>query len=195
MPKVVRTFLGEAQADRGVEHRAHVLEGARADRTTEGLEFRKDLFDGIEVGAVRREESERRADTFNREPDRRMFVDGQVVEDDDIAGPERRREDLIDIRAEGGLIDGAIEDSRGGEGGGAQRRDHRVGLPMPTRRVIGEAVPAGAPSIPAEQIGRDAGLIDKHEVLRVLPGPQFHPAAARRRDIRTTLLVGVYRFF
>jgi hypothetical protein len=38
-----------------------------------------------------------------------LLVDGQVAEDDDIAGPECGHEDLLDIREKTGVIDEAIK--------------------------------------------------------------------------------------
>ena len=50
------------------------------------LDLGEGLFDGIEVGAVGRQEPEPGADGFDRVADALGFVTSQVVHDDDVAG-------------------------------------------------------------------------------------------------------------
>jgi hypothetical protein len=61
--------------------------------------------------------------------------------------------------------------------------------------VITEAGATQAATVPAEQIRRHAAFIQKNILRHVaerLPAPPLTPS---RRDVRPTLLVGVYRFF
>ena len=122
-------------------------------------------------------------------------MDGEVVEHDDVAGPQRRDEDLLDIGAELSDVDRAVEDGRGGEPVEPQRRDHRVRLPMAAGRVIVEARAAGTAAIPPQQIGRDAAFIEKDVLPDIAQRLPVAPVAPGRRDIRPALFVGVYRFF
>jgi hypothetical protein len=62
-------------------------------------------------------------------------------------------------------------------------------------RVIPNAQAARAARVAANQIRRDARLIDKNVLCRVVQGLRLVPLASRGRDIRPTLFVGVYRFF
>ncbi len=61
-------------------------------------------------------ETEVGADLFNRPADRRALVTRQVVHDDDVAGGERRRQDLLDVCEEAGAIDWPIKHGGGGSG-------------------------------------------------------------------------------
>ena len=51
-----------------------------------------------------------RARLLDRDPDLRLFVPGEVVEHDDIAGPQCGDQHLFDIGEETRTIDGSIED-------------------------------------------------------------------------------------
>jgi hypothetical protein len=66
---------------------------------------------------------------------------------------------------------------------------------MATWRVVMQARPAGAPTVPAEEIGGDAALIKKHVLRGIVHGQAAAPPAALRRDVSATLLVGVNGFF
>ncbi len=90
-----------------------------------------------------------RAGLLDRGTNLGLLVGGEIVEDDHITRPERGHEDLLHIGAERDAVDRAVEHRRGGHLGGAQRRDHRVGLPMATGRVIRNARAAEATSVPA----------------------------------------------
>jgi hypothetical protein len=70
-----------------------------------------------------------------------------------------------------------------------------VSLPMPARRVVAQAGAAQTPSVPAQQVGRDAAFIQEDILLRIAerqPGP---PAAPFSDDVGPPLFVGVYGFF
>ena len=73
------------------------------------LELGEDLLDGIEVRAVGWQEHQARSARFDRFPHAGHLVAAQVVGDDDIAGREGGREELLDIGTEAVSIDGAIE--------------------------------------------------------------------------------------
>jgi hypothetical protein len=191
----VGTLVRGEESERGREELTDVLEGARPHRAEEGFEFGEGLFDRIEIGAVGREKADEGADAFDRRADLRLFVDGEIVEYDDIAGPERRHEHLVDVGEKRGIVDRAIEDGRRREALQAQARDHRTRLPVPARRVIAEAQAARAPAIPPDQIGGHATFVQKHVVPRVGQGLPLAPPAPFSGDVRPALFVRVYRFF
>lgn len=172
-----------------------MVEIARSRRAHEGLQFRKGQFDWIEVGTVGREKAEPRTDGFDRRLHLGLFVHREVVEDDHIAWPERRHEDLLDIGEKRRVVDGPIKDGGRREAVDAQARNHCVGLPMATRRVIAQAHAARTAPIAAQEIGGDAGLVDEDVGARVVQRLRVLPAATRRGDIRPALFVGVYGFF
>ena len=122
-------------------------------------------------------------------------MEGEVVEHDDIAAAEGRREHLLDVGEEAGIIEGPVENRGGRQPVGGERSHDRVQLPCATRGEISYALPAGTAAIPTEQIRRDAALIEKDIAARVPEGLAELPAPSGRGDIRASLFVGVCRFF
>jgi hypothetical protein len=116
--------------------RCDTIECSGSRRPEERLEFGERLFDRIEVGTIRRQKPNVCADGFNRGANLRLFVHGEVIEDDDIAGAERRHQDLFDVGEKAHIVDGAIEYRRGAEPLDRQRRDRRRRFPMTTGGVV-----------------------------------------------------------
>jgi hypothetical protein len=50
-----------------------------------------------------------RPEAFDRGPDRRLLMHGEVIEYDDVAWSQRGHQDLFDIRQETRRVDGAIK--------------------------------------------------------------------------------------
>ena len=94
-------------------------------------------------------------------------MDGEVIEDHDVAWPERRHEHLLDVGQKRRLVEGAIEHGGGVETIPAECCDDRVRLPMPAGRVIAEPQATGAAAIASEQVGGDAGLVEKDVVAGI----------------------------
>jgi len=136
MADVVRAFSGGEELEGDGHQGQDLIEVPRPGRAQERLQFGEYELDRIEIGTVGRQESELHADRFDRRPNLGLFVDGQVVEDDDITWPEDGHQDLLDIRAKTVRIDRAIKDSRRGDGIDTQGGNDRAGFPMTARRVI-----------------------------------------------------------
>lgn len=66
----------------------------RSALSFENMRARPIDLDGIEIGAVRWEEPEFGVVALDDLPDGGALVTGQVVHDDDVAGPQGRREDV-----------------------------------------------------------------------------------------------------
>lgn len=139
MPDVVRALVGREEPEGRRHQRADVVERARTRGAEERLEFGEGEFDGIEVRAVRREKSQARTGLLNRRAHLGLFVGGEIVEHDNIARAQRGHQDLLDVGAEGVIVDRPIEHRRRGQFRGAERSDHRVCLPVAARRVIPNA--------------------------------------------------------
>ena len=83
--------------------------GARFGFSQPIFEFREDLLDRVEVRGVFREEDEASSDVADRLPHGLAFVRAEIVEDHDIAGLQRRDEELFDIGVEALAVDGPVE--------------------------------------------------------------------------------------
>lgn len=172
-----------------------MIEGARAGRAEERLQFGEREFDRIEVWTVGRQKAEVRAGVLNRRPHLGLFVGGEIVEDDDIPRSERRHQDLLDIGAEREGIDGAVKHGRRRQLRRAERRDHRVGLPVAAGCVIRDARASRTAGIAAKQVRGDTRFIDEDILAGIVKWEPIPPTTTSGGDIRTPLFVGVYGFF
>ena len=129
MADEVRAFLRCKKPHRGRHQRDDLGKAARASGAKERFEFRKRELDRIEVGTVRRQESHVGARALDRGLGLRLFVHGEIIEDDHIPGPQRRDEHLLDVGEEGRIVDGTIEDRRRVPAVPPEGRDPRVRLP------------------------------------------------------------------
>ena len=83
-----------------------------AAKRQEGLELCEGLFDGIEIGAVRRQILQGSADSFNGFAHAGNFMGRQIVHNHHITGRQGRRELLLDISHKGIAIHRAIKNQR-----------------------------------------------------------------------------------
>lgn len=195
MSKVVaalgRLVARHGGADRGPQD----LPRATARLPQDRLQLRKRQFNRIEIGTVFRQKPELGADVLNRPSDRWTLMTGQVVHDDDVAGGERRRQDLLDVREEARAIDRTIKHGGRGEAGDAQRAEKGGRVPAPIRRVVGDAGAVEAATIAANQICPDATFIEKHEARRIERRRRGVPGGPREDDVSAIVFRRADRFF
>jgi hypothetical protein len=80
----------------------------------EGFEFGEDLLDRIEIRAIGREKEEARSSSLNRLCHAPYLVASQVVHDDDVSGPQRGSEALLDVSSEDLPVDRPVDYQRSG---------------------------------------------------------------------------------
>jgi hypothetical protein len=192
---VVPTFRRREERERRGDKRRDVIEAARAGGTEEGFQFRERVFDRIEVRTVGRQKSDLRAGGFDDRAHFWLFVDGEIVQHNDIASPERRDEHLLHVGAKAGLVDRSIKHRRRRDPVGPQGGDDRVRLPMAAGCVIAQPHAAETAPVSAQQIGRHATLIDKDVLPRVVQWQPVAPVAPLSGDVGAPLFGGVDRFF
>jgi len=172
-----------------------VVDGAGGGLGEEGLELGEGHLDGVEVGAVGRQEAQLGAGGLDGAAHRDGLVGRQVVHNHDVARGQGRRQDLFDIGHEGGAVHGAVEHHGRGHAIQAQRTHEGRGLPVPVghRRPAPLAAPR-APVAP-RHLGRGAGLVDEDQALGVQLGLRLEPGPAASQHVRALLLAGVRGFF
>jgi len=106
------------------------------------LELGDCLFDRIEVGGVWGQIAQRCPLCFDRLVDASNLVAQEIVHDNDIAGLQRRREDLLDIGEEAIAVDRTIEDGRGGDAIPPQSGDEGRRFPVPPRNFCEQTLTA-----------------------------------------------------
>jgi hypothetical protein len=192
---VVPTLGRREKRERGSRERSDVVEAARSRGTQERFQFRERHLDRIEVGTVGRQKSDLRAGSFDGRAHVWLFVDGEIVEYNDIASPKCRGQHLLHVGKKTVVVDGPIEHGRRRDPVGPQRGDNRVRLPMTAGCVIAYAHAATTAAVAAQQIGRDAAFIEKDVLPGIAQRQPVAPAAPLSDDVRAPLFVGVYRFF
>jgi len=195
MPHEIAALRRGEELERRGDQCAHLIEGSGTRGAQKRFQLRKCEFDRVEIGTVGRQKPDLGSRGLDRQTHDRLFVRGEVVQDDDIAGAQRGDEDLVDVRGECGVVDRAVKHGGRRESVRSKRGDHRVGLPVAARRVITETRADGTSAVAAQQIRRHAAFIEKQIVAGIaerLPGP---PLPARGGNVRPALFVGVYRFF
>ena len=195
MSKVVAALGRRVARHGGADRVPQDLPRATARLPQDRLQLRKRQFNRIEIGTVFRQKPELGADVLNGPPDRWTLVTGQIVHDDDVAGGERRRQDLFDVGEEARAIDGAIKHGGRGKAGDAQRAEKRRRVPAPIWRVVGDAGAVETAAVAPNQIRTDATFIEKDEARGIEGGRRGKPGYPREDDVSAIVFRCAYRFF
>ena len=150
MPDKIQALARREELQRDRHELDDLVEAARSRGPEERLQLRERLFDGIEIRAIRGKKPQVRATTFDRGLHLRLLVHREVIEDDDVAGPEGRHQDLLDVRKKRRIVERSIEDRRRVEAVNTQCGHHGVGLPVAIRRVVAQPDSARAATVPTD---------------------------------------------
>src|SRR5690606_31555183 len=137
--------------------------------------LREDLLDGVEIRRVGRQERELCARVEDGFADGARSMAAEVVEYDDVARPQRRHQELLDVATEYRSVDRSVDDA-----GLCQRVDpksckEREGAPASVGREAEQALALLAPAAKRRHVGLDPSLVDEDQTagiemaLRALP--------------------------
>ena len=176
-----------------VEHLTDFLpEGvdvARGGLTKQRFEFGEELFDGVQVGRIRRQVEQRglrRRESFFHSS---HLVAAEVVEDHDVPGLQGGAQKLLHPSQEQFAIHGPVGDQGRRQLIVPQTRQKRGRLPIAIGGRCDAALSAG------RQVGRGPGFIDEHELSYVQVRLSRAPGAPRHLHVLALLLAGVQSFF
>ena len=159
------------------------------------LELGKSLFDGIEVGAVGRQEEEPGAGGADRLAHGLAFVAAEIVEDDDVTGWEGRNQELLDLGQELLAVDWAPEETRCIDPVMTQGGEEGERAPTAMRRLADQPVAARTPAAQGGHVGLGPGLVDKNQTPGIDARLAGLPLQAAPGDIRAVLLSRERSFF
>ena len=175
--------------------RANVVNGSRGSLTQQMLELGKDLFDGVEVGRVFRQEEQLGAGCTDEPTNGFALVAAEIVHDDDVVGAKRRDEDFLDIGLKALAVDRPVKKPRGIDPVMAQRSQKCRRLPVTVRNFGFEPDAERRPSSQRRHVGLGPGLVDEDQALRrylvLIPDPLRPPP----RDVGTVAFASHYGFF
>ena len=159
------------------------------------FKFGESQFNGIEIGAVRRQVAEANSSSRKQLADVMDFVGGEIVEDERVTLAQLRTEHLLKISREHLSIDGAFDQKWRLDAFMAQGRNEGGALPVAVRDGADTTLAYRAAAMVAGHLGVQAGFINKHQLadipVRLLPSP-MPPGGF---NVRPILLGGARRFF
>ena len=159
------------------------------------LEFGKGQFNGIEVGAVRRQVADANPSSRKQPTDVLDFMGGEVVEDERVALAQLWTEHLLQINRENLGIDRAFDQKGCFDAFMAQGRNEGGTLPVAVRDGTDTTLAHQAATMVAGHLGVQAGFINKHQLADIPAGLLRSPKPPGGFDIRPILLGGARRFF
>lgn len=171
------------------------FDGSFLGFSDEGFEFGEHHLDGIEIGAIRRQEEQMGPGLADGLAGGLSFVASQIIEDNDVTGLQGWCQGLLHPGGEGRSIDGAIEDQGSDDPVMAQARQKGQSFPMAVGNLGEQGFPTRTPTAQARHIGLDPGLVDKDQAGGIKPMLMGFPAVAQPRHSRPILLLGHQRFF
>lgn len=169
--------------------------GALCGLTHQVFELGEDLLDRIEIWAVWRQEQELGPGATDRLADGGPFVTAQIVHDDDVAGRERRHEELLYIVGEALAVDRLIEHARGVDPVTAERRQESHRAPMAIGHLGMEPLTDRRPAAQRRHVGLRPGLVDEDETRWIKPALILLPLLAPPCDLWPELFGGQHAFF
>ena len=128
----------------------------------------------------------------------RALVAGEIVQNDNVAGPERRDQLGFGIKVEHLGVHCAIDHPRRVQPVMAQSCNEGLAPPMSERRMIDEALPAGCPSCGLGHVRLDPGLIDERQSLQMVGHERLasrDPDMAQSGDVLALLFKRLQSFF
>jgi hypothetical protein len=123
------------------------------------------------------------------------FMEGDVVDDDDVPPPERRGETLFDISEERFSVHGSLDHHWGDDTGSTKARDECQRFPVSHWNLADKAFSAWAPTVGTDHVGGDGSFIDKYKASGVKQPLLADPASARPRHVGSLSLRGAQAFF
>lgn len=126
------------------------------------------------------------------------LMDGEVVEDDDIAPAERGSELRFDPQVEGSAVQGFVDDPWRGERVAAQAGDEGLRVPVAEGRGAKQPLTAPGAATQSDHLGGDGGFVDEDKACRLVTHPDLplaNPHAPRLGHVGAFALRGHQGFF
>jgi len=172
-----------------------ILQGAGSGLAQMRFKFGESQFNGIEIGAVRRQVADANPSSRKQLADVMDFVGGEVVEDERIALAQLRTEHLLKISRENLGIDGTFDQKRSFDAFMAQGRNEGGALPVTVRDGAETTLAHRAATMVAGHFGVQACFIDKYQLADIPAGLLLSPMPPGGFNVRPILLGGARRFF
>jgi len=151
------------------------------------LDLGEGLLDRIEVGRVRRQIPEPGARGFEDSAERGRLVAAEIVHNDDVAGLQRRQQDLLDIGTEAFPVDRPVEQAGSSKAIVTQRAEEGHGAPATVRCEGPQTLALWRPSAQRSHVGLNPGLVDEDEAPWIEASLPRSPAPPSAQDVGASL--------
>jgi len=195
MTEIVSTLGGGKEGQTRADGVPEFLHGAPTRGAEQRFQLREPQLNRIQIGAVGRQVPKLRARRLDPLAHALDVMGTQVVHHDDVVGPERGDEDLIEVGEKTVPVHRPIEQSRRSQASHPQRRDERAGLPVLMRRVVVDAGATATAAVAPQHVRRDAAFIEKHEPGGVNRRGDAVPVRPGRDDVGAIPLGRAHRCF
>jgi hypothetical protein len=159
------------------------------------FEFGERQFNGVEIGAVRRQVADANPASRKQLADVLDFVGGEVVEDERVARTQLGTKHLLKVSRENLGIDGSCDQKGSFDAFMAQGRNEGGALPVAVRDGAETTLTHRTATIMAGHLGVQACFINEHQLANIPVGLLLSPKPPGGFDSRPILLGGARRFF
>lgn len=190
-------MLGEEAAD-VADGAPESIEGSGLCLSQVRLELGEGHFYGIEIGAVGWQEQEPGAFLSEAVGSFGALVDGEVVEDDDVALAQGRSKLCLDVGVESRPIHRFVDDPWSGQAIASERRNKGLRTPMAERGVRFETLSLEASSAQTGHFRSDGSFVNEHQTARLIAHAWLAgvaPSVPGLGDVSAFAFRGQQRFF
>jgi hypothetical protein len=159
------------------------------------FELGEELLDRVQIGRVFRQVEQPSTGGTDGAAHGVSFVRAEIVHDHDVALPESRDQNLLDVEKKRFAVDRAFDEPGSGDAIMAQSGHEGHGLPAAVRHLGFDALAARRPAPQRRHIGLGPGLVDEYQPSGIDPIAILGPLRPPARDIGTILLGGNQRLF
>ena len=154
----------------------------------------EDLFDGVQVGRVFRQEEQLGAGCTDELADGFAFVAAKIVHDDDVAGLQGGEEDLLDVSCEALAVDRTIEKPRSSIRSWRSAATKVVVFQRPCGTLAVSLIPRGAQPRSGAMLVL-VQSVDEYQALRLDPVLILCPLRPPSCDVGTIAFASHHAFF
>ena len=129
----------------------------------EGFQLGERHLDGVQVGRIGRQEDEVVALCAQKFDGARGFVGGEVVGNDDLAGPEGRGQIVLDVGFETVAVHRAIEHPGRHDAVATKACNEGLSMPVAEGGMVDQALADRGPARGLHEVGLEARLVNENQ--------------------------------
>src|SRR3954463_5574302 len=165
--KEVAAFCWREEIGDAADGLPQALDGALRGFAQQRLVFGESLLDRVQIGAVGRQIDELRPSDGDRLGNAGDFMAAQIIEQDNVAGRQCRRQHLLDIGAKTLPVESTLEHIGYTDPGCSQSGDQGGQLPVTVRDRSPQPQTARTSAIAARHVRGGPSLVDEDQAIGI----------------------------